>query len=173
MRFVTIILIFLFSTVVLKGQNKEDTIKYMTSYSLNYLNTIFNTHNIDSAAVLWDKSFIDYLQGGYMECNTSYQKSTQTEIIKEYKKDLVGFKELPTKVEFKVDNANIMNIDDSGKLFFIDFTITNFNPTDSLLSKVSLIFGSDDNGKTWSISRDDWAYYFVYYLCRYHHKNFR
>ena len=172
MRFIIIIFIFFLYPSISKSQSRQDTIENLTNISLKYLNTVFNEQNIDSAAILWsDGVFLD-LKGGYMECNVSNRTRTEKETIQAFEKSLNDFKELNTKVKFKVDNASLVDVEDSTKLFLITLNIENFNPLDTILRYIALDFGSNDFGKTWKIGRDNWALYFVYYLCR-RNKNYR
>lgn len=172
MRFITLIFIFCLYSNILKSQSRQDTIENLTNLSLKYLNTVFNEQNIDSAAVLWDDHVFLDIKGGYMECNISNQTRTDKETVQAFKKSLADFKVLNAKVSFKIDYTYLIDIDDSTKFFHITSTIKNFNPQDTILRHVELDMGSKDNGRTWKIWRDHWAYYFVYYLCR-RNKNYR
>ncbi|MFT3911490.1 MAG: hypothetical protein QM737_18850 [Ferruginibacter sp.] len=154
-------------------KSREDSINYLTSISLEYMNQMYNEHNVESAASLWGDDAFRVLVGSYMECNPSNQKRTNAETLQAFKKDLLDYKEFKNKKTFKeVFNTIFLSVNDTQKMFTINIYIENFNPSDTVLKYQALDFYSMNNGKTWLIQKDVWAEQFVYSLCR-RNKNYR
>ena len=124
MRILALFYLFLIYPTTSTSQTNADSVVHMTDISLKYLNSIFITHNVDSASSLWDKQVFLDITGGYMECDVSYQKKTKNEIIQKFKLDIIQFKGLDNQVKFKVQDAGLISMNDSDKLFFITFYIS-------------------------------------------------
>ena len=166
MRILTVILAFTFTSSILSAQTKKDSIDYMTNLSLNYVNTVFNKHDMETAAIVWSHSVYLDLRDGFVKCDNSFQNATHKKIRETFKRALIQFNELPRNAKFKISNLYFTNTSDTVKVFSITFLIENYNSKDALSKHVILDWVTLDNGKTWKLGRDNWAYRFADQLCR-------
>src|ERR1043165_4616109 len=160
MRFILIILFGCFIPLCSKCQikSRQDTINYLTNISLEYLNQVFNEHNIESAASLWDEQVFRDLKNRYLRCDSSGKSMTNTQILTVFKNTFYGLKGFEKRANFKIiDEAILASFENNEKAFFIQFFIENVEPLDSNFRYQSLLLTSFDKGRTWQVGEDGWV----------------
>ena len=147
-------------------QSNEDTLKQLTALSRNYINTLFNSRNIGSAAEFWDTNIYESLKVGYNNGNIQYKSNS--ELLKLFSEDLsFVFNDIDSHIEFIQDDSSIFFREySSQKYFYVSFTIPENIKIDSMLRWVAIELYSADKGKTWKLNTDFWIGNFMYYLYR-------
>jgi hypothetical protein len=149
MKFSVFILI-VFSSFSSYGQKKSDTLNHLMSIAENYLRTMYETQNYDSASKIWDDGVLLELKQAYIASgNEVLDNSTLEELIRtaylKYYEESTGFKILELSV------YSFLPDEDETKQIRLLYRCTEQTKRKRKKVRVVLYFISRDRGKSWKI----------------------